>query len=96
MTLENIQIWDNALGHPGMNMMNSLSKLGKITKFLKMDIASVVFHCDACNIAKARVGPIPDKSTNKATKMMEKIHCDAVTRLPLDYHQQWVKKQIFH
>ena len=81
-TSENIRIWHNALGHPGTNMMNSLSKLGKIPKFSKTDIASVVSHCDACNMAKARAGPIPDKSTNKATKMMERIHCDAVTGLP--------------
>ncbi len=81
-TSENIRIWHNTLEHPGMNMMNSLSKLGKILKFSKMNIASVVSHCDACNMAKARAGPIPDKSTNKATKMMERIHCDAVTRLP--------------
>ncbi len=80
--LEDIWKWHNSLGHPGTNMMNSLSKLGKILKFLKMDIASVVSHCDACNMAKARVGPILDKSTNKVTKMMERIHCDAVTGLP--------------
>ncbi len=32
-TSENIQIWHNALGHPGANMMDKLSRSGKIPSF---------------------------------------------------------------
>ena len=68
---ENIRIWHNSLGHPGTNMMMSLSMDGKIPKFSKADIADVISKCECCNMAKARAWPAPDISENPATKVME-------------------------
>ena len=79
---ENIQKWHNALGHPGMNMMTSLSKNGRIPEFTKSDIADVIGRCPACNMAKARALPPPQESGSKVTKVLERIHCDTVTSLP--------------
>ena len=74
--------WHNSLGHPGIYMMMSLSKNGRIPEFSKSDIADVISRCIACNMAKARALPVPEMSENRATKVMERIHCDAVTGLP--------------
>jgi len=82
LTSENIQRWHNSLGHPGINVMATLSKNGKIPDFRKSDIADVISRCVACNMAKARALPAPEISANRATKVMEQIHCDAVTGLP--------------
>ena len=81
-TSENIRAWHNSLGHPGINMMTSLSMGGKIPKFSKADIADVISRCECCNMAKARAWPAPENTGNRATKVMERIHCDAVTKLP--------------
>src|SRR6185312_6955056 len=81
-TSETIQMWHNSLGHPGTNMMTSLSMNGRIPKFSKSDIAYVISRCEHCNMAKARAWPAPEISENRASKVMERIHCDAVTKLP--------------
>ena len=81
-TSENIRIWHNALGHPGKAVMRALAEKGKIPKFRTKDIDDVITQCTACNMAKARALPVPEESENRATKVMERIHCDAVTGLP--------------
>ena len=80
-TSENIRTWHYSLRHPGIGMMTSLSKNGKIPEFNQADIVEVIMKCPFCNIAKARASLVPDKSENWATKIMERIHCDAVTKL---------------
>ncbi len=82
-TSENIQIWHNALGHPGANMMDKLSRSGKIPSFQRADIAETTSKCRACNMAKARALPVLQESGNQAEKPMQRIHCNVVTRLPL-------------
>ena len=84
-TSENIRAWHYSLGHPGIGMMTSLSNNGKIPKFNRSDIAEVVTKCPYCNVAKARALPVPDQSENRVTKIMERIHCDAVTKLPATF-----------
>ena len=81
-TSEYVRIWHNALGHPGRSVMCNLSGKGKIPKFRMKDIDDVISRCAACNLAKARALPVPEESKNRATKVMERIHCDAVTGLP--------------
>src|SRR6185312_4170432 len=81
-TSETIQMWHNSLGHPGTNMMTSLSMNRRIPKFSKSDIAYVISRCEHCNMAKARAWPAPEISENWVSKVMEQIHCDAVTKLP--------------
>src|SRR6185312_17462970 len=81
MMLENIRIWHNALGHPGATLMKKLTKNGKIPRFRHSDIEEVINLCTSCNMAKARAQPIPLETENRASKMMQHIHCDAVTGL---------------
>ena len=63
-TSNDIQKWHNSFGHLGINMMNSLSKLGKILEFTKSEITEVIKKCRACNMAKARALPVLTESTN--------------------------------
>ena len=75
---ERIQIWHNAIGHPGKKNFIRLMSKGKIPRFRYSDVNRVISNCEACNLAKARAKKTPERTEHPATEPLERIHCDAV------------------
>ena len=64
--------------HIGQKSFIKLMKRENMQNFKISDVKRIIKDCESCRRAKAQANPVPQTSNNPATRVRQRIHCDAV------------------